>query len=128
MDACESEGLYQKFIKNNGILEKIQKELEEYLETKRAAFPRFYFLSNDDLIEILSQTRNPHAVQPHLNKCFDAIKSIKFTNARNSTEITHMISAEDEVVPFHKSVFAEGNVEHWMTNIEKMMCKSLYEL
>ena len=39
MDACESEGLYQKFIKNNGILEKIQKELEEYLETKRSAFP-----------------------------------------------------------------------------------------
>jgi len=39
-----------------------------------------------------------------------------------------MISPEGEIVPFSKSVFAEGNVEHWMTNIEKMMCKSLYDI
>jgi dynein heavy chain len=80
------------------------------------------------LIEILSQTRNPHAVQPHLNKCFDAIKSITFTNARNSIEITHMTSPEDEQVAFSRSVYAEGNVEHWMTNIETMMVKSLYDI
>lgn len=46
----------------NTILEAIQRSLDMYLETKRQCFPRFYFLSNDDLLEILGQSKNPEAV------------------------------------------------------------------
>merc|ERR1719265_2163303 len=79
MDAFGIANLLPQLKWANDTLDQIQKSLEAYLETKRAAFPRFYFLSNDELLSILSQTRNPHAVQEHLCKCFDAINRVVFT-------------------------------------------------
>lgn len=110
-------GLRKKFEDNNKRLDEIKQKLEDYLTTKRAAFPRFFFLTNDELIQILSQTRNPQAVQPYLNKCFDAIKRVKFTPEKNSNEIIAMISPEGEVVNFTSSCFTKGPVEHWLNNI-----------
>lgn len=78
MRAATTAGLLDAFRNNNVLLEQIQKCLEAYLESKRVIFPRFYFLSNDELLEILAQTRNPLAVQPHLQKCFDAIARLEF--------------------------------------------------
>ncbi len=78
MNVTHNMALLSKFQNANKTLEDIQKSLEDYLETKRSAFPRFYFLSNDELLEILSQTRNVQAVQPHLRKCFDNILKIEF--------------------------------------------------
>ena len=52
------------FQKANETLEKIQKNLEDYLETKRMAFPRFYFLSNDELLEILARRNDVPAFEP----------------------------------------------------------------
>ncbi|XP_063373463.1 dynein axonemal heavy chain 6 [Cydia amplana] len=78
MPAVTQPKLYEEFVRNNEMLDQIMKCLEAYLETKRVAFPRFFFLSNDELLEILAQTRNPHAVQPHLRKCFDAMAKLEF--------------------------------------------------
>lgn len=73
-------------------LEEIQKALDMYLETKRQIFPRFYFLSNDDVLEILGQSQNPDAMQPHLKKCFDNIKSLRIEKAGNKNCIRKSIT------------------------------------
>lgn len=116
---------------NNMLLEQVTRSLEAYLELKRVAFPRFYFLSNDELLEILAQTRNPHAVQPHLRKCFDAIAQLRFKVIRNedgeevkTNEITHMVSPEGELIPL-QGLKARGAVEDWLSKVEKEMFASL---
>lgn len=71
--------LFVELNRMNDRLELIQRELERYLETKRHIFPRFYFISNDDMLEILGNARKPEAVQPHLKKLFDNVNKVKLT-------------------------------------------------
>jgi dynein heavy chain len=78
IEICKYEGRLESFIEANKILEVVQKELNNYLETKRAAFARFYFLSNDDLLSILSETKDPTRVQPHLRKVFENMEKLEF--------------------------------------------------
>jgi len=70
LSLCSTERMLKTFEDSNKLLDIVAKGLNDYLETKRAAFARFYFLSNDELLSILSQTKDPEAVQPHLKKMF----------------------------------------------------------
>ncbi|GCB76851.1 hypothetical protein scyTo_0021040, partial [Scyliorhinus torazame] len=56
-------GVLELLQTTNANLEKILKCLEDYLEAKRISFPRFYFLSNNELLDILSQSRSPDAIR-----------------------------------------------------------------
>ena len=122
----------------NVTLETTQKQLEAYLEFKCMAFPRFYFLSNDELLEILAQTRNVQAVQPHMNKCFDGIKGLDFGGQHaqsplrvldeNSVDIYGIISPEGEYVTMGKNLKARGEVENWLMATERRMVESLRQL
>jgi len=51
---------------------------QDYLETKRIAFPRFYFVAPADLLDILSKGSNPQLILRHLSKCFDNVHNLSF--------------------------------------------------
>lgn len=67
-------------------LERCQKALNSYLEEKRGAFPRFFFLGDDDLLEILGQSTNIPVVCSHLKKVFSGIAKLKTTDDDKTDE------------------------------------------
>ncbi|EAY19693.1 Dynein heavy chain family protein [Trichomonas vaginalis G3] len=122
---CPSDKLLEDFKHNNKLLGHVQRGLNDYLESKRVAFPRFYFLSNDELLSILSQTKDPTAVQRHLRRCFENIGSLTF---EKDLKMTEMNSCENEKVPFVRGIYPEGNVENWLLEVEADMRETLRDI
>lgn len=102
--------------------ETIQKAIEAFLMSKRTEFPRFFFLSNDDLIEILSLGKNPAGLQKHLNKLFENIYSLRLIDDGHS--IDAMVSKEGETVPI-QTIAIRGPVEGWLKSLEQNMRRAI---
>lgn len=118
--AATSQGLFENLQSYAVQMEKIQRSLDDYFETKRLLFPRLYFLSNEELLEILSVT-DLKRIQPHINKCFGSINKLE----TSKTNITHMISYEDERIELIKSVRIRGATEQWLVALENQMFESI---
>ncbi|NXA03996.1 DYH10 protein, partial [Sapayoa aenigma] len=118
---CEAPNRLSDLHHINNVLEKCQKSLNDYLDSKRNAFPRFFFISDDELLSILGSS-NPLCVQEHMIKMFDNVASLRFQDGDNDEKIaTAMISAEGEVMEFRQAVAAVGRVENWMTAVLEEM-------
>ena len=131
MDTCSGDGVLAAINGMDEGLDKIQKSLDQYLETKRMAFPRFYFVSDGDLLEILGQSKDPTAVQKHIKKCFEGIKSLRMVapnGAQKTYEATHMIAPDGEEAAFADSVVIDGAVETWLLVVEKAQQRGIAKL
>ena len=129
--------------KHSDLMGQIQKALGEYLERQRAAFSRFYFVGDEDLLEIVGNSKEARKVVVHLGKMFAAIAGVQFSGsdgdvaaatATSSNYLAAMLSKEGEVVPLHapelcgadalKGKEAPG-VKEWLAGLEANMMKTL---
>ena len=107
-------------------LHRCQKALNEFLEEKRSIFARFYFIGDDDMLEILGQATNPNVIQTHLKKLFAGIHMVKFDE--KNEYIVAMKSLEGEHVPLANKVKISHNVELWLEDLAKEMKNTLQKL
>eukprot|EP01048_Picozoa_sp_COSAG05_P013037 COSAG05_NODE_1351_length_5113_cov_3.061827_1_plen_1457_part_00 len=123
--AAQMEGRLEMLEAMLADLELCEKSLADYLETKRLAFPRFYFVAPADLLDILSKGSSPWLLQKHFSKNFDSIQSITFAEPVGSKTALGMTSPQGEFVDFYEPLECDGAVENWLNAIMDWMRESL---
>ena len=101
-------------------LERIQKALYNFLEKQRQNFARFYFIGDEDLLEIIGNSKDVNKITRHFNKMFAGMNSLLCEDA---DELKGMISREFEEVLFEKSVKISEDpvVYQWLRKVQEQM-------
>ncbi|GAB0093903.1 hypothetical protein DMENIID0001_090950 [Sergentomyia squamirostris] len=123
----ELEGLQKRLEDILSLLVLCEKALNDYLETKRLAFPRFYFVSSADLLNILSNGNRPELVGRHLTKLFDSIAKLKYLEDKKTSIGMHS-KENDEFVEFWQECHCTGKVEEWLARVTETMRRTLHGL
>ncbi|KAJ2009178.1 dynein heavy chain [Coemansia thaxteri] len=110
------------------LLGKIQKALGEYLERERASFPRFYFVGDEDLLEIIGNAKDVPRIQKHLRKMFAGLAFIQLTD--DNASVVGMSSREGESIAFRQAVDLRQfpKINDWLAAIEREMRLTLADL
>ncbi|NXY12732.1 DYH17 protein, partial [Atrichornis clamosus] len=131
IECTNKPGLHTRLEALEGRLELCEKALAEYLETKRLAFPRFYFVSSADLLDILSKGTEPLEVSRHLTKLFDSVAKLKFQESSDKKPLKvaqGMFSRDGEYVHFNADCDLSGQVEVWLNRVLECMRSTLRHL
>ncbi|RUP48413.1 dynein heavy chain [Jimgerdemannia flammicorona] len=128
MDVLNIANIQKSLERLADLLSKIQKALGEYLERERSSFPRFYFVGDEDLLEIIGNSKDVVRIQKHFKKMFAGINQIILNE--DVTSIEGMSSREGEEVLFKTPVSIKENpkINDWLTLLEKEMRVSLAQL
>ena len=115
----------QKTLKRlSDMLNKIQKALGDYLETQRSNFARFYFVGDEDLLEIIGNAKDITNIQRHFSKMFAGISTLK---SPDGNVLEGIFSREGEYVNFVSKLAMsdDATIYQRLTKIEGMMQNSL---
>ena len=108
----------------NQLLEGISNGLNSYLESKLHGFPRFFFLSNDELIAILSHTKDLSEIQKLFRKLFEYINTLTIEDKL----VTDMCDDGFEVSPLSTSIDTNTpEIEDWLNAFENEMKVTIKE-
>uniref|UniRef100_A0A6P7FU93 Cytoplasmic dynein 2 heavy chain 1 n=1 Tax=Diabrotica virgifera virgifera TaxID=50390 RepID=A0A6P7FU93_DIAVI len=107
-------------------LSRCQNSLDNFLKEKRGKFPRFLFLSDDDLLEVVGQSSKEQVLQTHLKKIFVGVNNVKLSTT--SQEITTICSLQGETVVLSNPISIQKPVEIWLNDLVKEMQVTLKEL
>lgn len=103
-----------------------EKALNDFMDGKRRSFPRFYFVSTTDLLDILSNGNNPSRVMEHMPKIFQAIETLSLKEDGDRPLALGFESCVGvETVEFTKPLKLLGKVENYFADIIDSMRSSL---
>ena len=131
VEACTAEGREEILNGFNADIETCEKALNAYLEEKRKVFPRFYFVSNQSLLDILSNGNDPVKVDEQIGNCFDGLKCLKFLTEGPTPYKTAlgMYSKDgEEFVDFLTPFVCVGAVESYLCDLETKMQVTLKDI
>merc|ERR1719506_1704282 len=91
---CNEPGAFSKLEKVQTQLTMCEKALNDFMDGKRRAFPRFYFMSSADLLNVLSNGNNPAAVVKEFPKFFNCIQVYYVSFPDGEDKRPHAIALE----------------------------------
>ena len=125
LDIITIPGVQRNLERLGDLLAKIQKALGEYLERERSAFPRFYFVGDEDLLEIIGNSKAIGKLQKHFKKMFAGVHGLDLSD--DEKVIKGVISKEGEELKFSTAVDTNKfpKINEWLGLVEKQMKESL---
>jgi dynein heavy chain 1, cytosolic len=125
MDVLNIPNLQKSLERLADLLSKIQKALGEYLERERAGFPRFYFVGDEDLLELIGNSRDVVRVQKHFRKMFAGLHSLRLSE--DMSTIVGITSKESETINLLKPISFARNpkINDWLSALEHEMKQTL---